>query len=71
MWQKEWGVMWPLCIATSLIQKPVWGCAVCGVATEASRQAFMYSTAFLSLIPLLMIGGIAYYLFWLNRHNQN
>jgi hypothetical protein len=41
----------------------VFACAVCGIATEASRKAFIYSTALLSLAPLAMIGGLVYYLF--------
>lgn len=41
----------------------VFACAVCGTAIEASRKAFIYSTALLSLVPLAMIGGLIYYLY--------
>jgi len=42
-------------------------CAVCGTATEESKRAFIISTAILSIIPLLMIGGVLYYLYWANH----
>jgi hypothetical protein len=44
-----------------------WACAVCGTATEESKKAFIISTAALSVVPLLMIGGVIYYLYWANR----
>ncbi len=37
-------------------------CAVCFDATEANRWAFIFTTVFLSLLPLTMIGGGVWYL---------
>jgi hypothetical protein len=45
-------------------------CAVCGIATEASRKSFIYSTALLSLAPLAMIGALIYYLYRANQRKQ-
>jgi hypothetical protein len=33
-------------------------CAVCGVGREENRMAFLLTTIFLSILPLLAIGGI-------------
>jgi hypothetical protein len=53
-----------------LTAENVFACAVCGVATEASRKAFIYSTAILSLVPLAMIGVLVYYLFRASQRKQ-
>ena len=45
-------------------QQQLFACAVCGTATEASKNAFMLSTAVLSLIPMFVIGGFILYLYW-------
>ncbi len=39
-------------------------CAVCGVGLEESRLAFILTTAFLTFLPLMMIGGT---IWWLRR----
>lgn len=40
-------------------------CAVCGAArSEASRDAFIATTVFMTLLPLLAIGGVV---LWLRR----
>lgn len=36
-------------------------CAVCGYGTGKSQEAFLLTTGILTLIPLFMIGGIAFY----------
>jgi hypothetical protein len=51
--------------------KAAFACAVCGTAIEASRKAFIFSTAILSLAPLIMIGGLIYYVFRANRRKQD
>ncbi|MCO4747532.1 MAG: hypothetical protein KC912_22215 [Proteobacteria bacterium] len=38
-------------------------CAVCFSATESNRGAFIGTTAFLTLLPLMMIGSVAYYVY--------
>ncbi len=37
-------------------------CAVCSVTNDASRYAYYGTTAFLTLLPLFMIGGVVYYI---------
>lgn len=55
----------------SLIQgKALWACAVCGTAIEASRKAFIYSTALLSLAPLIMMGFLFFYFFRKYRNQE-
>ena len=39
-------------------------CAVCGPGTEESRVAFILTTAFMTALPLALIGGVVY---WLRR----
>ena len=39
-------------------------CAVCFDASDENRQAFLMTTAFLSLLPLGMVGGAG---LWLRR----
>ncbi len=38
-------------------------CPVCGTATEASKDAFVLSTAILSFVPLFLIGGVVLLLY--------
>lgn len=45
----------------------VHACPVCGVAKEEARVAYYATTAILSFLPLIMIGGLVYYLFKRNR----
>ena len=35
-----------------------WACSVCGPGTEENRTAFILTTAFLSLLPLAVIGMV-------------
>lgn len=44
-----------------------WACAVCFSATESNRGAFIGTTAFLTLLPLFMLGSAAW---WLYRRVQ-
>lgn len=39
-----------------------YACPVCFDANEANRTAFIVTTIFLSLLPLAMVGGIAYWI---------
>ena len=43
---------------------PAWACSVCFSATEQNSQAFVDTTIFLSLLPLVAIGVGAW---WLHR----
>ena len=38
-------------------------CSVCVVGKEEARVAYYATTALLSFLPLIMIGGVVYYLF--------
>ncbi|MBC2605146.1 hypothetical protein [Pelagicoccus albus] len=38
-------------------------CSVCVVSNDESRAAYYATTAFLSFLPLMMIGGVVYYIF--------
>lgn len=42
-------------------------CSVCAVAKEEARAAYYATTAILSFLPLIMIGGVIYYLFKKSR----
>lgn len=41
--------------------EPARGCAVCGFGPDATSNTYLLSTALLSLIPLIAIGGVIYY----------
>lgn len=46
-------------LAALMVTLPVLACPVCGTPkNEATQQAFVGSTVFLSLLPLAMIGGL-------------
>jgi hypothetical protein len=53
-------------VALLLCPSAVWACAVCASNGdgEASVQAFRFSTLIMSLFPLALIGGTAY---WVRR----
>ncbi|MDQ8201130.1 hypothetical protein QEH56_23390 [Pelagicoccus enzymogenes] len=38
-------------------------CSVCAVGKEEARAAYYATTAILSFLPLIMIGGVVYFLF--------
>lgn len=42
-------------------------CSVCVVGKEEARVAYYATTAILSFLPLIMIGGVIYYLFKKSR----
>jgi hypothetical protein len=57
-----------LILMLSMIKlEPVWACAVCGDGKEESRWAFMWTTGFLTLLPLCMVFGF----FWWFRRRFN
>ncbi|MBK1878557.1 hypothetical protein [Pelagicoccus mobilis] len=45
-------------------------CSVCVVGKEEARTAYYATTAILSFLPLIMIGGVVYYIFKKNRKIQ-
>ncbi len=48
----------------SLPALPALGCPVCFSATEENRYAFMWTTVFMTFLPLGLIGGVIY---WFRR----
>ena len=46
------------------LPEAAWACAVCFDASDENRQAFIATTAFLTLLPLGMVGGAG---LWLRR----
>jgi hypothetical protein len=49
-----------LLIAIALFPGTADACAVCGPGTEESRVAFIITTAFMTALPLALIGGAVY-----------
>lgn len=57
------------CLATAaltLCSLPTWACTVCGVGQQGTEWAYVAMTGVLSLLPLALLGGIA---FWLYRRS--
>ena len=44
-------------------------CAVCFSGTEESLQAYYITTAFLTLLPVLMVASIGYWIY--RKHKEN
>ncbi len=66
--------LWAPVFALAVVAWPRWAdaCSVCMSGREDENQlAFLLTTAFLSIAPLAMIGGIALYIRSLIRRAQN
>ena len=50
--------------AVAALPEAAYACAVCFDASDENRQAFLLSTAFLSVFPLSLVGGAG---LWLRR----
>lgn len=59
-------IVFALSIGFSLVSAAQ-ACSVCVVGKEEARSAYYATTAVLSFLPLIMIGGVVYYLFKKNR----
>ena len=46
----------------SLAIQGSYACAVCAVANEKTRYAYYATTALLTFLPLLIIGGVVFYI---------
>ncbi len=53
--------------AAAFLASSAEACSVCAVGKEEARVAYYATTAILSFLPLIMIGGMVYYLFKRNR----
>jgi uncharacterized membrane protein YciS (DUF1049 family) len=51
-------------VAVAVLPDAAQACAVCFDASDENREAFLMTTAFLSLFPLGMVGGAG---LWLRR----
>lgn len=48
----------------AVLPSGAWACSVCFSSTEENRWAFLITTIGLSFFPLMMVGGLVY---WLHR----
>ena len=53
----------PLLLPALLASAPAWACTVCGVGQAGTEWAYVAMTAVLSLLPLVLIGGVAGWLY--------
>ena len=53
---------WVAFCAAFLAARATLACAVCFTATEENRIAFIATTVFLTFLPLLIIGGVIWWL---------
>ncbi len=62
------GIRYAAVLATaSLLAASSEACSVCVVGKDEARAAYYATTAILSFLPLIMIGGVVYYIFKKNR----
>ena len=47
-------------LGTLAVANQALACSVCAVANDEARHTYYFTTALLSLLPLMMIGGIIY-----------
>ena len=57
-----YGFVAALAVALMVVPSTAWACAVCFDPREGIRWAFIATTGVLSLAPLFMVGGIAYWI---------
>ena len=48
--------------ALLLLAGRAWACAVCGAGQSNDQTAYLAMTGFLSLLPLAMMGGVAWWI---------
>jgi len=48
-------------LGMAVLPESVWACPVCFDSSDENRQAFIATTAFLSLLPLGMVAGAGLY----------
>lgn len=51
-----------VCAALLAAPSAARACSVCFDPNEANRNAFIIATAFMTFFPLMLIGGVLYYL---------
>lgn len=45
-------------LASTLVAKAAWACPVCGLPLEQGQDAYILMTPIMSLLPLLLVGGV-------------
>lgn len=53
---------WAVVVVLAVFPAVALACPVCFDPKETTRSAFLGSTAFLSLLPLLMMGGVGWFI---------
>lgn len=51
-----------LVLITLGVASPALSCAVCGLGREGSAATYLMTAVLMSIVPLLMFGGILYYI---------
>jgi hypothetical protein len=59
---------WLIGLTLLLLPAVAHACPVCSTGFEQNREAFIETTAIMSLLPLALIGGVAYY--WRRKSRQ-
>jgi hypothetical protein len=54
-------------LALAVLPEAAWACPVCFDARDENRQAFLATTAFMSLLPLGMVAGAG---LWIRRRTR-
>lgn len=55
----------PSAALIALVPGPAWACGVCALADPQNSKTYLEMTLFMSAVPLLVIGGMIY---WLSGH---
>jgi hypothetical protein len=59
---KKYGRLLSAAVASALIPSSVWACSACALADPKNSKTYLDMTLFMSALPLLMVGGLAYWL---------
>lgn len=62
--RRSWVLFAAALLLLLALPEAVWACPVCFDARDENRQAFLATTALLTLLPLGMVGGVG---IWLRR----
>lgn len=52
-----------LCVLSIVVAQPTFACSVCFVAKKENLMAFLATGVLLSLLPLILVGGIGLWLY--------
>ena len=52
------------------IASPGSACPVCGVGGDGTASVYLITALLMCIVPLMMFGGVAYYLFRRTKHAQ-